>query len=89
MISTYELLKVKKHCQYGDKFDESELAEKFKPYYATEKRIKVQFSYGEVKSGTIGVTSGWKPVFLLMLRKDSKGSSYTLSDKDMILTCKN
>lgn len=74
-----------KKVQYGEEFNPSDLSEKFKQYYGTGERIKVKFSYGEIKTGTVGVTTGIKPVFLLMLRKDSRGSSYTLSDEDTIL----
>jgi hypothetical protein len=39
----------------------------------------------ETKRGTVGVTTGWKPCFLLMLTKRSIGSSHTLSARDSIL----
>lgn len=85
MNTPFDFYLIKKEVQYGEQFDPSDLAEQFKPYYATDERIKVQFSTGEIKSGTVGVTTGHKPVFLLMLRKNSTGSSWTLSDKDIIL----
>ncbi len=81
-------------CEYGKLktctgtnviIDYSSIAKKFIPYYENKQRIKVEFSHGEIKSGTISMTTGWKPVFILMLRKNSTGSSYTLSDKDIIL----
>ena len=65
--------------------DYSDISKKFISYYESGDRIKVKFSYGEIKTGTVGMTTGWKPVFLLMLRSNSIGSSYTLSDKDIIL----
>ena len=92
-----EYTKACKHCwstEYGKLtkckgtnvlIDYSDIAKQFIPYFESKKRIKVKFHYGEIKSGTVGMTSGWKPVFLLMLRSNSTGSSYTLSDKDEIL----
>jgi hypothetical protein len=75
----------RKHAEYADKFDDSDLSKQFVPYYNNQKRIKVQFYGEEIKTGTVGVTTGWKPTFLLMLRKNSSGSSYLLSDKTIIL----
>lgn len=65
--------------------DYSELSTKFIPYYENEQRIKVKFSYGEIKTGTVGMTTGWKPVFILMLRSNSRGSSHQLNDEDVIM----
>ena len=70
--------------------DYSNIAQKFAPYYYKEQRIKVGFTdaHGKVyetKTGTVGMTTGWKPSLLLMLRRDSVGSSYILSDKDILL----
>lgn len=75
---------VSKIAQYGDKFDSSDLATQFIPYYRSQQRIEVDMGY-EIKRGTIGITTGWKPCFLLMLRKDSIGSSYTLKNTDKII----
>lgn len=83
-----EFLERKKR-QYGDKFDASDLAPQFIPYYENGKRIEVKFSYNEVKRGTIGITTGWRPVFLLMLTKRSIGSSYTLREADKIVKTVN
>ena len=68
--------------------DYSNISSQFIPYYENGKRIKVQYTYGkdkEIKSGTVGMTTGWKPVFILMLRSNSTGSSYILTDKEIIL----
>jgi hypothetical protein len=75
----------KKAREYGDKFDVSYLSHEFVPYYENGKRITVQFSSGEVKRGTVGVTTGWKPVFLLMLRRNSVGSEWTLGENDHVI----
>lgn len=70
-----------KRQQYGDKFDASELAPQFIKYFENGERITVDFGY-EKKRGTIGVTTGWKPVFLLMLTKRSIGSSHIIRATD-------
>lgn len=65
--------------------DYTDIPAKFVQYYGTDTRIKVKFSHGEVKTGTVGMTTGWKPALLLMLRSNSTGSSYILSEKDSII----
>lgn len=70
--------------------DYSDCATKFAPYYHKDTRIKVAFcnDKGEVyetKTGTVSMTTGIKPVFILMLRSNSTGISHTLSDNDKII----
>lgn len=79
----------KKKKEYGDKFDASDLNADFIHAFECGERVEVQFKNeaGEVyetKRGTIGITTGWKPCFLLMLTKRSHGSSWTISKKDVI-----
>lgn len=73
----YETYIKRKQAEYGAKFDPSDLDSRFAPFLGSNKRIKVK-AYGEVKAGTVGVTTGWKPVFLLMANSRSRGSSFTL-----------
>jgi hypothetical protein len=73
-----------KKRQYGDKFDDSELNPLFIPYFINQKRIEV-FIQGEIKRGRIGITSGWKSCFLLMLTSRSLGSSYVINNKTKII----
>ncbi|MFA6016456.1 MAG: hypothetical protein WC742_15465, partial [Gallionellaceae bacterium] len=77
-MTEYESMLSRRKQQYGDKFDPSELDKRFSNLLHTPYRIKVRFSWGEVKTGTVGITTGWKPVFLLMLTKRSRGSEYIL-----------
>lgn len=70
--------------RYGIEFDTSDLNKEFIPYFENGERITVKFSYGEIKRGTIGISSGWKPIFLLMLTKRSSGSSYIIGKQDKI-----
>lgn len=86
----YLARKTYKHLgQLGKEFDPSDLAPQFIPYFENGDRIEVDFYWkGEVihtARGTVGVTTGWKPVFLLMPRRDSTGSSETLGVDDRIV----
>lgn len=73
-----------KKKQYDDIFDESELAKEFIPYFENGYRIEVSIN-GVVMRGRVGVTTGWRPVFLLMLRRNSHGSSWILKHSDKAL----
>jgi hypothetical protein len=75
----------RKEKEFGDKFDPSDLALHFVKYYESGERIEIKTAYGEVKRGRIGITTGWKPVFLLMSRRNTIGSSETLSRHDKVL----
>ena len=79
----------RKRLEYGDKFDPSELADKFRPYLHSSERITIEFCDAsgncyETKRGTVGVTTGWRPSFMLMLRSNSTGSSHLLGKNDRI-----
>ena len=70
--------------------DYSNIATQFASYYGKDIRIKVGFcdkkgKVYEIKTGTVSMTTGWKPSFMLMLRKNSRGSSHLLSKEDKIL----
>lgn len=71
--------------RHGSKFDSSSLAPQFVPYFNTGERVEVALSYGEKKRGYIGVTTGWRPVFLLLARKNVSGSSTTLGKNDYVI----
>jgi len=78
-----------KQAQFGKRFDASELSGQFVPYFKTNYRIKVKMRWGDVLTGRVGVTSGWKPVFLLMRRRSDLGSSIVLTDKEKIIGTKH
>jgi hypothetical protein len=72
--------------RHGDKFDDSQLAHKFRPYFGRDQqRIKVRFPSGETRSGTVSGTTGWRPSLMLMLRRNSTGSSWLLDDRCEII----
>ena len=68
--------------------DRSGLAPQFAGYYESGERIRVRFSYGEEKTGTVSKTTGWKPSYLLMLRSDSVGSPWLLGKDDQVIAVK-
>ena len=89
-MTKYEGLVARKKKEYPGgkgktKFSTVSLAEQFIPAFNSGKRIRVRFSTGEVLSGTVGMTGGWKPSFLLMLTSRSIGSSWLLGKKDKIV----
>lgn len=59
--------------------DRSELSTLLTPYYHNRKRVEVLLSDGTKKRGYIGMTTGWKPAYILLARSNSHGSSEVLS----------
>jgi len=89
MRNYLETLEYKKQS-YGKKFSEKGLNREFIPYFENGARIEVSFRNSsnkeyETKRGTVGITTGWKPCFLLMLTTRSHGSSYTIGKNDKVL----
>lgn len=76
-MRSYEAYLERKRQEYDKKFDPSDLNSDFVEFYENQNRIEVDFGY-EVKRGRVGVTTGWKPAFLLALTRRSLGSSYIL-----------
>jgi hypothetical protein len=76
-------------AEHGEAFDASNLAPQFLPYYRTMRRLRVRTTYpsGETfeRTGWVGKTTGWRPVFLLMRRSDSISSWDTLGEADEIV----
>ena len=70
--------------QKGLLFNDRELSRQFVPYYNSQQRIEVDTG-GTVLRGYVGVTTGWTPSFFLMLKANSIGSPWILSDSDKIL----
>ncbi len=87
-MSKFDDYIARKKREYGEKFDSSDLAKQFIPYFNSGERVRVQFGYGETLFGTIGVSTGWCPVFLLMNSVRSIGSSNTLRKEDAIIAVK-
>ena len=78
--------------QYSDTFSEENINKDFIPYFNSQEKVKVEYTYKsgvkETYTGTIGITTGWKPCFLLMRTERSRGSSYTISDICKVIAVK-
>jgi hypothetical protein len=81
-MRNYKDVIVARKARYGD-FDPSDIKKDFIRYYETGERVRVRWSYPsgsfEDLTGTIGITTGWRPVFILMRTSRSIGSPYTLT----------
>lgn len=82
---SYENAKLVKCTGKNVLIDYSDISRQFVSFYENGQRVKVKLSTGEIKSGTIGKTTGWKPMFMLLLRSSSTGSSILLTDNDKII----
>lgn len=69
----------------GHELDESELATQFTSYYLSRQRIIVRTQDGETVRGYVGKTTGWRPVYILLTRRNSTGSSQILLPADTII----
>ncbi len=90
-MTRYEDYVVRGKAKHGERFSQSGLSQQFVNAYNTGEGISVAFvsSEGEVyevRRGTVGATTGWRPCFLLMGCKSDHGSCYTLSDRDRIVS---
>ena len=83
-MTTYQDFITRAQREHGDRFDPLSLAPQFIPYLNSGQRIKVRTG-DHVRTGTVGVTSGWVPVFLLMHRSSDSGSWDTLGPEDEIV----
>jgi len=77
-----------KRSEYGIEFDSSGLARQFVPYFESGQRIEVEAVYGKTadrRRGYVGVTTGWRPTFILLSRSNSISSGDTLNHNDKIM----
>lgn len=88
MESKFDGYIARSRARYGDKFDDSDLDRRFVGAFNTGARIKVT-CYGETLTGTVGVTTGWRPAFLLMRTARSRGSSVILNASAEIIGIKH
>lgn len=74
-------------ARHGRQFDPSCLAMQFAEAFNSGARIIVETRYtnGEVyqRRGTVGISGGWRPTFLLMHRRSDHGSSDVLGMTDV------
>lgn len=88
-----ELVAIKR-AQIGEKFDSSDLQPEFARYYFSKERIKVKLwskvsgseeCQFEFVTGMVGITTGWKPSFMLLRSSRSISSSILLNDDCLIV----
>jgi hypothetical protein len=91
-LNEYVARKTKQFAATEHPFDPSSLlnvAQEIRHAYETGERITVAFYFQgkpiEVKRGTIEVTTGWKPCFLLISRVNAFGSSDTIDMHDKVV----
>jgi len=84
-MTRYDDYLASKRSAYMERFDESELSRQFIPYFNNRARIRVEMPYDEILTGTVGVTTGWRPSFILMRTSRSIGSCHLLDDRARII----
>lgn len=69
--------------KHGEQFDSSKLSKKFIKYFENEQRIEVKRPYKDESNlrGYVGITTGWRPSFILLLKSNSTGSSELLDER--------
>lgn len=87
MMSKYEEMVARRKREHGDKFSDADLDARFVAHFNTGARVRVR-NHGEERTGTVGVTTGWIPAFLLMFRSNAHGSWYVLGSHDEIVAVK-
>jgi len=73
--------------------DSSDLDDRFTPYYERGERVEIEWvdghedytGYGSRSNGRkarfyVGKSTGWKPVYIMLIRRDSMGGCAILSD---------
>ncbi len=84
----FEQYTARKQREFGEQFDASALAPQFIRYFNSGERVRVEIRNDGERAGTIGVTTGWRPAFLLMHNTRSTGSSDVLGFSDTVTAVK-
>ena len=66
-------------------FDSSNLSKKFIPHFMENYRIQIKDKWGEIHSGYVHITTGWKPAFLLIYNHRCISSPVLLNDSCEII----
>ena len=78
----------RKKKEYGNEFSDKDLAQQFAPYLHTKIQIVVKDTYKQTHTGFVGVTTGWRPSFLLLDSIHSCDSDFLLQHEDTIIAIK-
>lgn len=85
-MSRYEAYLSRATSRYPGLVDISDLEPSFIPFYESGQRIKVHLHmFDREMTGTVGVTTGHRPCFILMRSTHSQGNQWTLGPNDRIL----
>ncbi len=87
-MTRYEETMLVKRSQYRDKFDASSLAAvspAIREAYNSRHRIRVQFPDNSTADGYVGITTGWRPAFILLWNKRSISSPIVLRPDDRVV----
>lgn len=80
----YREMIARRKAEFGERFSPCYLDPRFVPFFESGQRIKVSMS-GTEMTGTVGVTTGWQPAFLLMRSARAISSPWPLGPADKIL----
>jgi hypothetical protein len=87
-MTEYEKFLERKQAEYGERFVAPWGANLFARFLHSPTRIRVVTTYpsGDTyeRTGTVGITTGWHPSFLLMHRRGDHGSSDVIDERDSI-----
>jgi hypothetical protein len=83
----------RKRAEYGEKFSDASLAPQFIAAFNAGDTVRIAVPNRSDSPrprtwGFVGVTTGWKPAFLLMRKRGQHGSSYILDNDTPILATK-
>jgi hypothetical protein len=72
-------------AKYGERFDESGLIKEFRRYYESGRQVQVRFAGGPTLTGTIGISAGAAPTFMLMPLSGSAWSADMIGPHDEVI----
>ena len=78
-------------AKWSDEYGADLLGSSLREHYESGRRVRVVTVYGTgpdreeyVRTGVVGLTTGWRPAFLLMHRTSDHGSSDLLRSSDVV-----
>ena len=73
-------------AKHGDKFSDGDLAPQFAEHFGQRVEVRYDYPSGSItKRGWVTGTSGWRPSLMILLRRNSHGSSWLVSNKDTLV----
>lgn len=87
-MSRYAEAVARGRARHGDRYREPEAADRFAYWMDSGDRIKVRVYGDEEVTGTVSITTGWHPAFILMRTSRSIGSSILLDERAEVVGVK-